>query len=343
MRGGTKVSPPTGMTLSEFKAEITAQFVHSETTVEAIYYALRSKRNIILHGPGGHAKSDIAEACLKLITPNFYEETYIASCSQQMDASPFVGYTDIKTLREEGIRKTVLTDTVFLKSRYAILEEGFDAPDDLLLSLKDSLQRGYICINGVCEPNKLQTLIICTNVDPMKWASKDQSRNALLGRFAFIHKVEWPSYTANDFQAMFQARGKYDLQVARLAEKCHQLGFPVSPRDVMMMLDIHTMGGLQALQTFRGMTPTIFAELKKLEASFPYIAEIEEIEKALITAEQSTSVEQHLKALANAQRLIKSLKTIPTDGVYSGKLKGLVKKVQEMQQAAIDNLSRPKL
>ena len=331
------------MELTEFLNTITSQFVHSQTTAEAIYYALKSKRNIILHGPGGHAKSDIAEACLKIMTPNFYGETYIASCSQQMDASPFVGYTDIKTLREEGLRKTVLEDTVFLKSRYAILEEGFDAPDDLLLSLKDGLQRGYICINGVCEPNKLQTLIICTNVDPIKWAGKDQSRNALLGRFAFTHKVEWPSYTANDFQAMFEARGFSDLQVARIAEKCHALGFEVSPRDVMMMRQIHEIGGLQALRTFRGMTQMVYDELLALEASFPYIAEIEEIEKTVNLAEVTTNVEQHLKLLALAQRLIKNLKVIPTDGVYSGRLKGLVKKAQALQQNAIENLSRPRL
>jgi hypothetical protein len=142
---------------------------------------------------------------------------------------------------------------------------------------------------------------------------------------------------------MFEARGFSDLQVARIAEKCHALGFEVSPRDVMMMRRIHEIGGLQALRTFRGMTQMVYDELLALEASFPYIAEIEEIEKTVNLAEVTTNVEQHLKLLALAQRLIRNLKVIPTDGVYSGRLKGLVKKAQALQQNAIENLSRPRL
>lgn len=327
---------------NEFVEAIAKEFVHSETTSEALYHSFKTRNHIILWGPGGHGKSDIAEAGIKLITDpeKFYAETFIASCSEQMDASPFVGYTNIKKLRDEGKRVTVLDDTVFLQARYAILEEGFDAPDSLLLSLKDGLQRGHICINGVCQPNKLETLIICTNVDPGAWAGKDMSRNALLGRFAFSHEVKWPAYKAKNFNDMFSMRGGSDLVVSRMAEICHEQGFLISPRDAMKMKVIFHTGGIEALRTFRGITPPAFKALQDFQSSLPYVKQLEELEALLELAANAPDQHTMLKKLAEAQNASKKITKVPTEGTYSGRLKDALNTMSIMKDQAINRASK---
>lgn len=318
---------------NDFVDAISKEFIYAQTTAEALYYAFKTKQNIILHGPGGHGKSDIAEAAIKLISDpaRFYTDTYIASCSGEMSAAPFVGYTDIKTLREQGRRVTILDDTVFLKNEYAILEEGLSAPDELIISLRDGLQRGSLCIDGVCMPNKLKSLIICTNVEPSKWAGKDPSRLALLGRFAFQHEVKWPSYKASDFEEMFTMRGVSDLVVAQMAEICHKNDFPISPRDAMKMNEIYTVGGISALTTFRGMTEPTYSALVAFQASIPYVRQIETFEEQLAMINPVQSQGERMRRIAILNEHKNKIKQIPTDGVYSGKLKDCLVKLQQLK------------
>lgn len=329
------------MTILEFQRKLSAKYVFADQVARDLYSAFQTKRHIILWGPGGHAKSAMAEEAIKLFMPDpskFYEDTYMASCSARMDASPFTGYVDIKKFREEGKHHTVLDDTVFVQSEYAILEEGFDAPDDLLLSLKDGLQRGYICVNGKCVKNKLKSLVVCTNVDPKEWAGEDLSRNALLGRFAFQLKVEWPAYTTKEFGEMFGAIGTPDLVVSEMAARCHTSGFKISPRDAVMMKQIYDTVGVEALQNFRGMTPTAFTNIKAFVASIPYIKQIEELEGLLAEAREAATDDEIKKKLFQFRVLQGKLKKIPEDGLYSGKLKTLLVEFRTLQ----DDLLNPK-
>jgi len=333
------------MTIQEFTRRMSTRFVFAEQTARDLYAAIITQRHIILWGPGGHAKSAMAEEAIKLMMPDpskFYQDTYMASCSGRMDATPFVGYTDIKKLREDGKHSTILEETVFVQSQYAILEEGFDAPDDLLLSLKDGLQRGYICVNGQCLQNKLKTLVICTNVNPKEWAGEDMSRNALLGRFALQTKVEWPAYTAKEFGEMFTTIGTPDLVVSELAARCHTTGFKISPRDSVMMKQLYDTVGVEALQNFRGMTPAAYTAVKAFITSIPYIRQLEEMEGHLQAAKQATTEEEMKKGLWAFQNIQKKLKQIPADGVYSGKLKTMLVEYREIQDAWLNPVARAK-
>lgn len=329
------------LTRNEFLDAMTAQFIYAEKPASAMYDALATNKNLILYGPGGHGKSDMAEAAIKLaMDPDkFYEEVYIASCSQQMDATPFVGYLNVPEFKL-GRRVQVLTDTVFLSKQYAILEEGFDAPDDLLLSLKDGLQRGYICVNGKCEKNKLQTLVICTNIDPTAWAGSENTRKALLGRFVFRLEVSWPSYTSKDYEKMFALRGKSDLVVAEMAQICVDNKFPLSPRDAMNMHAVYNAQGFEALNSFMGMPEPVFQKLKDFQAKIPYIKEVETLESTLL-ATIELAPQQRQSKIIQIDGMITKLSKIPKDGLLSGRVRSCFKMFDDLKMDTLRGINAP--
>lgn len=326
--GVTTLRPPFKMTLQDFRNAMNSKFVFMDDIIDSVYYAITSKKNMILHGPGGHAKSQIVEEALKLFIgeEKFYSDVFLANCAEDMDVSPIMGYDNIPKFQTEGVLEKVVNDTIFLKHKFAILEEGLDAPGMLITALKDPLMRGYLCINGTCVPNQLQSLFICTNVNPEKWAGQERTRLALLQRFRFSVEVAWPSYTTADFNTFLNKIGKPNPVVAKFGEICHKAGWQISPRSLKDMEDVYSAFGVKALKHFESIPEAVYKQLCDFEKNVPFVKELtllqQRLDKVLETAQASprNAIVECTKIRADA----KKIKNIPTDGSFSGMLRQIL-------------------
>lgn len=184
------------MTREEFKNQIALRFINMEHTADAIYNAITLRQNIVLWGKGGHAKSELAHYALSL----FYseEDLFLLSVDRHTAVSSLVGTLDIPKLL--GGEASLQVQHSIMAHKCAIIEEGLDSR--VISALKDLLTRGSFCTGAVCYPMRTEVIILCTNHDPLNWA-KDDSDKALLRRFHYRCKVEWPKYDAASYMKMF--------------------------------------------------------------------------------------------------------------------------------------------
>lgn len=313
-----------------------------EKTADALFIALSMKKNVLLWGPGGHAKSEVVEYGLDILLQeagkNFYQDVFVASCSKDMDSSPFLGYDDIVEYQKNGNLRRVLTQTVYLSKQFAVLDEMLDLPDYIVAGMKEPLQRRQLCVDGTCVQNQLQSLFGCTNVDPYNWAGKDQSKLALLQRFDYIIKVEWPSYRALDFQEMFKARGLGNLHIANMIECCWKNKVEISPRSAMKMYELYTAFGLPALEHFHGMTPEMYKKLEALEVTLPYVQKFEKVRADYDKCLAETDPGLVIALAASVEAQIKGLKGIPKDAPYYEAASNMLKEVATLRLSAAEQI-----
>lgn len=319
------------------------RFSYMESVIDSLYYAIKEKQHCLLFGPGGHAKSTVVEEAIKLFIGEeaFYKDVFIANCAEDMDSTPILGYDDIPSLKAGKLKK-VLDDTVFLKNDYAILEEGLDGPAMLLNALKDPLMRGYVCINGTCMPNKLKSLFICTNVDPVTWAGKDNSRLALLQRFTFSMEVKWPSYDYKAWDGFFKKRGIANPIVAKFAEIAHLEKWEISPRSVEKMQKIYAAYGIEALINFERMPSNVYKKFVDYEKNVPFIKSISELQLKVQEMRQMDPRKQIEESL-RIEKQARQIKGIPVDGGFSEQLKQCIvesKAIASAAMEAIDNANK---
>src|SRR5580658_8878120 len=113
------------------------RFVGFDDFTRAMAISLVTKRNLIAFGPGGHAKSEGADYCLYLVSPN-PSDCLVQSCGEGMTEERLYGGVDLKALEEEHVLQ-FNTDQSFLKARWVVFEEMLDMPDVAALSLRDTL------------------------------------------------------------------------------------------------------------------------------------------------------------------------------------------------------------
>jgi len=324
------------MTLQEFRNHMNPRFSYMESAIDSIYFAIQKKQHCLLFGPGGHAKSTIVEEAIKLFIGEaaFYKDVFIANCAEDMDSTPIMGYDDIPSLKAGKLKK-VLDDTVFLKNDYAILEEGLDAPPMLINALKDPLMRGYVCINGTCMPNRLKSLFICTNVDPVKWAGKDNSRLALLQRFTYSIEVKWPSYDYKHWEGFLKKRSIHNPIIAKFAEIAHIEKWEISPRSVEKMSGLYTEFGIQALENFERIPANVLQKWKDYEKNIPFIKEICNLQLR-VEAMRTMPLHERGNEMIRITKIARSIKGIPVDGGFSEQLKQCLVDAKAIANAAVE-------
>lgn len=312
------------------------KFSYMESAIDSIYYAIQERQHCLLYGPGGHAKSTVVEEAIKLFIGEeaFYRDVFITNCAEDMDSTPIMGYDDIPALKAGKLVK-ILDQTVFLKNDYAILEEGLDAPPMLINALKDPLMRGYVCINGACMPNRLKSLFICTNVDPITWAGKDNSRLALLQRFTFSIEVKWPSYDYKAWDGFFKKRKINNPIVAKFAEIAHNEKWEISPRSVEKMEKLYATYGINALINFERMPSPVYKKFVDYEKNIPFIKDIMELQLK-VEEMRVMPPRQQTEELLRIEKRARSIKGIPVDGGFSEQLKQCLIDAKAIAAAAID-------
>ncbi len=339
-------------TKNEFMEEMNQHLFDYEEASEGIWNALNNRKNILLYGKGGYAKSLGAEVGIQMITTNFYGETFLTSAGPGMDMTQFTGYTNVKILREEGKIFMEMEDTLYVQKRFAIIEEVLSAPPKVLMAMRDPLQRGFICVAGKCIPNTLESLFGCTNVDPVEWVKdmdekEKESAKATLKRFHYRVKVAWKTVDSAQFAKYFVHQRGADLPLlSEMIGWANTVGkYEIDPRTAIGMYDIYSTDGLPGIRNYEGLPEGIFSEFQKIEARKPYISKVIGYETLVtnLSAELSSPVTEGRlnsiqRTLAMAGHEIKALK-IPDDAAYTQRLSNAYQGLAKLNQTVMNKIS----
>ncbi len=224
--------------LQKIREILGSSFVFYEEVAEVLAVALAAGKNVILWGPGGHAKSAMVTQVVRGL--GLEAETFVQSFGEGMDEARLWGGLDFKKLDTEKVLE-FYPERSFLATNYAVFEELFDAPPSVLLSLKDTLTAGALR-NGA-QTFKMQTksIIVCTNREPGELSQLGPAVAALVERFPLQLRVAWPSYMAKDYLAMYtklpSALNGFTAILAEVLGKATGEGNIVSPRTAMHARD----------------------------------------------------------------------------------------------------------
>lgn len=343
-------------TKNEYVDHLALHVFEGEDIAEMVYYALRREQNVLMHGEGGYAKSMVAEIGLRMILPedSFYDGTvFLTSAGPGMATEQFTGYLNMPKFRDEGLYQMEQDETIFLKSRYAILEEGLSAPDKILFSLRDTLTRSKLCVNGTCRTNTLKTMFVCTNVNPDDWVTsmppkERPSARATLNRFHHQMEVKWPDHSRERFERFFMhQRGNSNTLFAEMVAWANEdAKYRISPRTALQMYDnLIDTGELGSIRRINGLPAHIYKEFELIEARAPYILKVHEVcdfaaklGARIAQANTPTELNQFASDLLAAENTIRTM-TIPADSALSGALSTALRQLSSAKAAifAVDN------
>lgn len=281
-------------------SQLKEKYVFSDNTIDALGVGIRQKKNILLWGPGGHAKSDLAEAVAML----YYQQSdvFIGQMGRGATIESLLGYVNVSKMMNGDGEREYNHSASFMAKKIALFDELLDTPPMLLEYLKDILTRRMYCANGtMCFKSETEVIIACTNRDPIAWANEgtpeDQaSKKAFLGRFPLIVEVAWPSYGQMEFTKLFNAiftpdkimAGKLAV-VAELVSKSHKKGVFISPRDSRHIAELYLTEGVNGIK-FSGIPPEVLNRVIEQEAQiakdFESLEKLKPVEAMLATIEK---------------------------------------------------------
>jgi len=174
------------------------QFAHIDEVSEVMAISLTAKKNTILYGPAGHGKSQMAMAVLKPLNP------FVMSFGEGLTEDKLYGGIDFAAMnRKENPVMQYNAKNSFVKAKAAIFEEFFDAPRNVLLSLKDTLTAKCLRAGHQQEPMETEVIFGLTNKNPAEMRDLGPAEAALLERFPLQFEVAWPTHSAHDYKEMF--------------------------------------------------------------------------------------------------------------------------------------------
>jgi MoxR-like ATPase len=289
-----------------FCATLAQKFIKVGTVARAIALALVSGRNLLLWGPGGHGKSEITQAALRLVYAR--EEIFVQTCGEGLTEDKLWGGIDLAILDKESLVR-YRTSESFLNYSVAVFEEIFDAPPVVLLSLKDTIQARELRNGAQRVPMTTEVIIGLTNKEPREIAELGPSAQALIERFPLHLRVAWEKYTANDYVGLFHKLSEkntnppedgalsaqlravkeifnkstdlngHSLAVAELLAKAGENSTPISPRTAA-----HATAIVRAAAALRGTTCVERDDMMSLQFLPGMERLTEELQKDIATA-----------------------------------------------------------
>lgn len=230
-----------------------ADFIRYEKIARILALAVQSGKNVLLWGPGGHGKSEMVETALAQVAS--VDDIFVQSFGEGMDEATLWGGLDFRALEDEKVLR-YFPENSFLPKPYAVFEEIFDAPASVLLALKDTLTSKLLRKGAQQFPMATKTIVAITNKDPAEISDLGPAAAALIERFPLQLKIDWPTYTSADYNALFvKVAPKLpgaDLNgagrvLAELLAKAGENGDIVSPRTA-----VHAMGVVKTAAQLRG-------------------------------------------------------------------------------------------
>ena len=173
------------------------RYIYSEKIARVLILAIKSEKNVLLWGPGGHGKSEMVQVALSVIAEQ--DDIFVQSFGEGMDEATLWGGTSEK---ENVLR--YCPENSFLQKPFAIFEELFDAPTSVLLPLKNTLTARQLCKGSQVFVMKTRVVVAITNKDPRDISNLGLTEAALVERFPLQLKVDWSSYGSADYLRLFQ-------------------------------------------------------------------------------------------------------------------------------------------
>lgn len=259
-------------------------FVFMDPAISLLDIGLKTEKNIVLYGPGGHGKSDLA-------LEFFHEkgiQPYVITMGTGITTDRLFGGLDLKKLDQDG-KIEYLVENSFMNHEFAIFEELMDAPDFILEQLKDILSSGYFR-NGT-QVYKIKTRFIVANTNKTREEfSKNDSLKALMERFPMELNVVWPNYNSIAYNTLLEkvfGVGKVDPTIPFILEEYAKNNVTISPRIAIDCYSVYETCGPDSLKFFADFAkkPEIITEaLKKFAATIKFKqigVEIEDLVKEL--------------------------------------------------------------
>lgn len=203
------------------------KYVFMNKTLQVLEVGLKTEKNVILYGPGGHGKSDLSLEFLYAQGIN----PYVFTMGTGTTTDRLFGGMDIQEFERSG-KIHYLCDNSFMNHEHVIFEEMMDGPDYILEQLKDIISSGFFRNGTQVYPIKTRFIICCTNRTREEF-SKNDSLRALMERFPLEHNVIWDNYTDASYTTLLESRfgkGKVDPIIPFMLAEYHKNKITMSPR-----------------------------------------------------------------------------------------------------------------
>jgi hypothetical protein len=253
---------------------LSKRFIYTRDMSNILASAIYSGQNVILFGPGGHAKSEMVEEVLEGLglwdrKNQHNSQALVQSFGEGLTEDALWGGIDFKTLNSPTAPDMVFNvQNSFLEYPVAVFEELFDAPPFCLLPLKHTLQAGFLGKNGRNYPMKTKLIIACTNRNPEDIANMGETYKALLERFVLRQEVVWKTYTNADYFRLISKHPTLNMSkphkelLCKLIADCHTSGHFISPRTAMKAMDILVGAAISRQSNHNEVIPEDFMALR---------------------------------------------------------------------------------
>lgn len=264
------------MKINEVQQRLGEKFVFAEKAIACMFYAHELANagylgNVILTGPKGHAKSELAKAFVDVMgyTPN---EIFKAQFSVATKPEHLFGIPNMEKFMTGELEYNI--ENSFLRRKVAIFEELFNAPSSTLQMLIDILMSGEFCAGGkVCYKSACLFHISLTNVDPQAWvnsqdAVRKDSFDAFSARFPFQCRVDWNhvGYTARSYAALIEKVLKVESDAfCEMMEHAAKVNNLITPRTAVLAARSYLLNGVDSMQFIEGVTPDVYEEWRKID------------------------------------------------------------------------------
>jgi MoxR-like ATPase len=255
--------------LPKMKSEVGKAFFEMDQVVEALYIALVSGLNIILHGPGGFGKTQVVKEFLKVA--GLSHSTIVGY--EDMEVDGLLGVVNIKKLTEEATYEIAFEKSVFANPGILILEEFLDARPSTAAALKDILTEGGYRRGSLFVESLISSVIICTNKSPDELSNSLSTSAFYKERFPIVINVSWTKFDAHTYLRFLQHIKPEDAFlyqeefhiIAELAARTSMTGNIVSPRIIKYAADLFAVHkDLSCLKNLAGLDTSSIDEVRLL-------------------------------------------------------------------------------
>lgn len=320
------------------KEEVTGianDFVFMDKSISLLDIGLKTGKNIVMYGPGGHGKSELTMAYLaeKGIDP------YVITMGTGMTTDRMFGGLDIPTFEKTG-KIEYLVENSFMNQEHVVFEELFDAPDFILEQLKDILSSKIFRNGTQIFPIKTKFIICCTNRTREEF-SKNASLKALMERFPLELNVIWDNYTEASYNKLLETKfgnGNVDPIIPFLLQEYHRGGVTISPRVAVTAYTVYEECGPDSLNFIAEFAkkPTLITEtLKKYQSTLTFrklSSELDVIIRKLQTNNMITPDErsEFTNGVSELATSIKNIKKLTVSDDLASNHASLIKSATEL-------------